>query len=229
MESLKVLVAKKALEYIKDGMVLGLGSGTTVAEFIKLLGNLVRVNEWKIWVIPTSFDSEILALRNNLHVVTLDEYPEPELAIDGADEVDPHKNLIKGGGGAMMREKIIDYAAKKLLIIVDESKLVNKLCEKRPIPLEVLPFAWRFVINELNKLKGKAIIRPCAGGKIGPIVTDNGNLIVDYFPEKPLENPEEVEITLKSIPGVLETGIFLGKKVWKVLVGCRGGTVRVIE
>ena len=229
MSSLKTLVAKRALEYVKDGMVLGLGSGTTVAEFIKLLGKRIKEMDWKIWAIPTSLDSEILALRNGLHIVTLDEYPEPDLAVDGADEVDPHKNLIKGGGGAMLREKIVDYASKRLIIIVDESKLVKGLCEKRPIPLEVLPFAWRYVIHTLSKNGSRAILRPSGGGKIGPIVTDNGNLIIDYFPGRIIENPKEIETFLKNIPGILETGIFLGEKVWRVLVSYKSGKVEVIE
>jgi len=222
----KTAVAKEALKYIKDGTILGLGSGSTVAKFIEFLGNRVREEGLRISVVPTSIDSKIMALRYGLSLVSLDEYPNPDVAIDGADEVDPVKNLIKGGGGAMLREKIVDYASKVFIVIVDETKLVNHLCEKRPIPLEVMPFAWRTVIKTLTeKLKGRAILRPCGRGKLGPVITDNGNLIVDFFPKNLEFDVELMEAELKEIPGVLETGIFLGSRVSKILVGRSNGTV----
>jgi len=222
----KIVAAKKALSYVKDGMVLGLGSGTTVAKFVELLGDRVKEEELRVQVVPTSIDSEIMALRHGLSITSLDEYPNPDLAIDGADEVDPAKNLIKGGGGAMLREKVVDYASKVFVVIVDETKLVKHLCEKRPIPLEVIPFAWRTVIRTLTEeLRGRAILRPCSGGKLGPVITDNGNLIVDFFPKSLEFDVESMEVMLKRIPGVLETGIFLGSRVTKVIVGRDDGAV----
>lgn len=222
----KIVAARKALDYVKDGMVLGLGSGTTVAKFIELLGRQIKERKLRVQVVPTSIDSEIMALRQGLSITSLDEYPNPDLAIDGADEVDPIKNLIKGGGGAMLREKVIDYASKVFIVIVDETKLVKHLCEMRPIPLEVIPFAWRTVVKTLTEeLGGRAILRPCSGGKLGPVITDNGNLIVDFFPKDLKFDVESMEINLKRIPGILETGIFIGSKVTRVIVGRSNGTV----
>ncbi len=220
----KELVGRKAAELVKDGMVLGLGSGTTVAEFVKSLGERVREEGLIVYVVPTSLDSEIMAVEYGLHVVTLTEYPEPDLAVDGADEVDPYKNLIKGGGGAMTREKIVDYAAKRLVIIVDEGKLVKNLCEKKPIPIEVLSFSWKCVMKKLEKLGGSASLRLCGGGKLGPIVTDNGNLIIDYRPKGGFD-AKALNQALKDIPGVVETGLFTGDKVDTVMVGYRNGEI----
>lgn len=225
-DSGKIAAAKRALEYIRDGMVIGLGSGTTVAKFVELLGNKVREEGLEVQVVPTSIDSKIMALRQRIRVTYLDEHPSPDIAVDGADEVDPSRNLIKGGGGAMLREKVVDYASKIFIVIVDETKLVNHLCEKRPIPLEVIPFAWRTVIRTLTEeFRGKAILRPCGGGKLGPVVTDNGNFIVDFFPKNLEFDVESIDVELKRIPGVLETGVFLGSKVSKVIVGRSDGTV----
>jgi len=230
VEAAKVAAARRALDYVEDGMALGLGSGTTVAKFVELLGERVRREGLDVSVVPTSLDTEVMALRQGLRVASLSECPRPDLAVDGADEVDPQKNLIKGGGGAMLREKVVDYASKSFIVIVDESKLVRHLCERRPIPLEVLPMAWRFVLTALTEeLGGRAILRPCGGGKLGPVVTDNGNLIVDFFPESLDFEPSAMDAALKRVPGVLETGIFTGSKVSRVIVGRGDGSVREIS
>lgn len=216
----KMRAARYALKFVRDGMVIGLGSGTTVALFIKLLGEKVRKEGLNIIGIPTSYDVEILAYKNGLKIASLNEYPFPDIAIDGADEVDPSKNLIKGGGGALTREKIVDYASKRLIIIVDDSKLVKRLCSKKPIPIEVLPFSWRNIIYRLNKIGGRAELRYASGGKVGPIVTDNGNFIIDYIPFPDLlRDIRKLNTDLKLIPGVIETGIFYGEKIYKVIVG----------
>ncbi len=223
MEELKRRAALKALEYVEDGMVLGGGSGTTVAIFLKLLAEKVRKEDLNVTIIPTSYDVRILALNNGLKIASLDEYPTPDLAIDGADEVDPNKNLIKGGGAALLREKVVDYAAKQLVIIVDETKIVERLCSRFPIPLEVLPFAWKTVVDRLSKM-GTATVRYAKRGKVGPIMTDNGNFIVDFRPLRDLiDDLIGLNYKLLSIPGVLETGIFLGTYVDKIIVGTREG------
>ncbi|HDJ89342.1 MAG TPA: ribose 5-phosphate isomerase A, partial [Thermoprotei archaeon] len=216
----KKRAAEYALNFIKDGMVVGLGSGSTVAIFIKLLGEMVRNEGLDIIGIPTSYDVEILAYSSGLKIASLNEYPFPDIAIDGADEVDPNKNLIKGGGGALTREKIVDYAAKKLIIIVDDSKLVNKLCSKNPIPLEVLPFSWKNIICRLKEIGGEAKLRFSKTGKVGPIITDNGNFIIDFQPtDILLKDLKQLDINLKMIPGIFETGIFYGEKIYKVVIG----------
>lgn len=216
----KMMAARYALKFIRDGMVVGLGSGSTVAIFIKLLGERVREEGLNIIGIPTSYDVEILAYKNGLKIASLNEYPFPDIAIDGADEVDPNKNLIKGGGGALTREKIVDYASKKLIIIVDDSKLVKRLCSRRPIPIEVLSFSWRNIIYRLNKIGGRAELRYTDKGKVGPVVTDNGNFIIDYMPNPDLlKDIRKLDIDLKLIPGVVETGIFYGEMVYKVIIG----------
>ncbi|RLE60253.1 MAG: ribose 5-phosphate isomerase A [Thermoprotei archaeon] len=223
MEELKRRAALKALEYVEDGMVLGGGSGSTVAIFLKLLAEKVRKEDLDVTIIPTSYDVRILALNNGLKIASLDEYPTPDLAIDGADEVDPNKNLIKGGGAALLREKVVDYAAKQLVIIVDETKIVERLCSRFPIPLEVLPFAWKTVVDRLSKM-GTATVRYAKRGKVGPIMTDNGNFIVDFRPSRDLiDDLIGLNYKLLSIPGVLETGIFLGTYVDKIIVGTREG------
>jgi len=228
MEELKRRAALKALEYVEDGMVLGGGSGSTVAIFLKLLAEKVRKEDLDVTIIPTSYDVSILALNNGLKIASLDEYPTPDLAIDGADEVDPYKNLIKGGGAALLREKIVDYFARQLIIIVDETKIVEKLCSRFPIPLEVLPFAWKTVINRLSKI-GTATVRYAKRGKVGPIITDNGNFIIDFNPSQNLtDNLAELNYKILSIPGVLETGIFLGTHVNKVIIGTREG-VKILQ
>ena len=141
-EAKRAAAFKAVQELVEDGMVVGLGSGSTMAYAIQALAERVRSEELDILCIPTSYQVFFLAVRNGLRITSLDEHPEPDLALDGADQVDKDLNLIKGGGAAMTREKIVDYASKRLAIIVDEAKLAERLGEKGlPVPLEVLPFS----------------------------------------------------------------------------------------
>ncbi len=212
----KYNAAKIALELVKDGMVLGIGSGTTVEIFLKLLGEKVKREGWEIYGVPSSYQSHLLAIENGIRVVDLVEY-EPEICIDGADQVDAKMNCIKGGGGAMTREKIVAMASRKVVIIVDESKLVEEL--SMPVPVEVLPFAYGYVSRELKDIATKVVMRQ-GSGKIGPVITDNGNLIVDCdFGKIPDERVEEIELKINRIPGVVENGIFPKKIVDDVVVG----------
>ncbi len=212
----KYNAAKIALKLVKDGMVLGIGSGTTVEIFLNLLGEKIRKEEWEIYGIPSSYQSYLLAIKNGIRVVDLINY-EPEICIDGADQVDAKMNCIKGGGAAMTREKIVATASKKVVIIVDESKLAEKL--SMPVPVEVLPFAHGHVTRKLKEMGAEVVIRQ-GSGKIGPVITDNGNFILDCdFGEILDDRVEEVELRINQIPGVIENGIFPKKIVDDVVVG----------
>jgi len=204
--------AKKALEFVKSGMILGLGTGRTSEIFIKLLAK----KKLKIICVPTSKRTERVARRAGLVVKELNEVKGVDLAVDGADQVDKEMNLIKGYGGALFREKIVDYAAKRFVVVVDERKLRNELGGW--VPLEVSSFAVEQVRRELGWLGADSRLR-MKGKK--RFITDNGNVIVDAYFER-INRPEKLHETLKDIPGVIETGIFAGG-VWKVIIGTERG------
>ncbi|RLF20923.1 MAG: ribose 5-phosphate isomerase A [Thermoprotei archaeon] len=215
----KERAAKKAVEFIKDGQIVGVGSGTTVELFIKILAERIKREGLDIITIPTSFRTYQLLAEYNFKIASLNEYPDLDIAIDGADEVDSHLNLIKGGGAAHTLEKIVDYSARDFIVIVDYRKISNKLCEKRYIPIEVIPIAIKRVTKELMKM-GAVDVRLRGGepNKYGPLITELGNVILDTK-FKPLENPESMEREIKTIPGVVEVGIFSGRHVSMVIVG----------
>jgi ribose 5-phosphate isomerase A len=208
--------AEKALRYVKSGMVVGLGTGKTSEIFIKLLGRKVKEKKMKVVCVPTSVRTEKVARKAGLIVRKLNEVKGVDLAVDGADQVDRKLNLIKGYGGALFREKIVDYGAKRFVVIVDESKLREELGGR--VPLEVSPFAVEQVRRELRKFGVGGKIRMKNGQRF---ITDNWNSIVDVYFEK-ISNPKRVDMLLRSIPGVIETGIF-AEKVWKVIVGSKAG------
>ena len=209
----KINAAKGALEYVKDGMCIGLGSGSTAREFIKLLVEKVKNEKLKVRCVTTSTDTRALAIENNLWVVEPDTISQIDLAIDGADIV-TKTALLKGGGGALTREKIIDYNAKQFIVIVDEDKIRDKLVGN--VALEVLPFAAPFVLRELKKYN--PVIR-MAKKKLGPIISDNGSFIIDM--EMDVADPKKTENWLKSIPGIIENGIFT--KFDKIIIGKKEG------
>ena len=211
------------MKLIKDGMVLGIGSGSTVEMFLRELGKRIKAEELEIFGIPTSYQSHLVAVENGIKVVDLIQFPEPELCVDGADQIDSSLNCIKGGGGALTREKIVAFASKKFIVIADESKLVDKL--SMPVPVEVLPFAYGFVKRRIERLGGTCELR-IGSGKVGPVVSDNGNFIVDCNFGR-IESPEELETMLNTIPGVIENGIFVNI-VDRVIVG-RDDGVRILE
>ena len=213
MSKAKINAAKAALEYVKDGMCVGLGSGTTVREFIKLLGEKVRKG-LDITCVTTSFDSRMLAIENGIKVTETDAIQDIDLAVDGADTV-TKKALLKGGGGALTREKIIDYNAKKFIVIVDESKVVDGTLEGE-VNLEVLPFAAPLIMNELRQYN--PTIRK-AKSKLGPVISDNGCFIIDLHMK--LEDPEKTEQWLKSMPGLIENGVFTKFDI--IIVGSETG------
>lgn len=206
VDNAKREVASEAAMMVNDGEILGLGTGSTAHYFIQKLGDRIKNEEIEIMGIPTSYQSFFLARDCGIPLTTLDEHL-PDLAVDGADEVDPDLNLIKGGGAAHTLEKIVDSAAKKFLVIVDESKKVKKLGDF-PVPLEVIPSAYRPVTELVKKIGGLPSLR-MAQMKDGPVITDNNNFVVDVQ-FKEILDPQELEIQLNNIPGVLENGIFPG-------------------
>ncbi|MEM2093293.1 MAG: ribose 5-phosphate isomerase A [Candidatus Bathyarchaeia archaeon] len=209
VEKAKRYAAVEAVKHVKDGFVVGLGSGSTVVYAAEEMGRKVRNGELRIKVVPTSYQALMLAVDNGIPLTTLDENPTLDLTIDGADQIDESLNLIKGMGGALTREKIVASASKELIVIADESKKVGFLGENNhPVPIEILPFALKPVMLKIRELGGQPRLRE-SHGKVGPVVTDNGNFIVDaYFGV--IRNPLDLDMRLNSIPGVVETGLFVG-------------------
>lgn len=201
--------ALEAVKHVNDHAIIGLGSGTTVAYAIEAIGEKIKTKSLNVKGIPSSSQAFQLAVKYGIPVTTLEEHSIIDLTIDGADQVDPNLNLIKGMGAALMREKIVASASKQNIIIVDEGKKVEKLGEKNhPVPIEVLPFATAYVQRRIEEMGGKTVLREVKG-KLGPIITDNGNVILDaVFGE--IYDLIVLAIKLKMIPGVLETGLFVG-------------------
>ena len=206
---MKQQVGKAAAERVKSEMIVGLGTGSTSAYMIQFLGERLQSGQLKdIKGIPTSFQSTVLAKKYGVPLTTLDEVDHMDIAIDGADEVDPQKNLIKGGGAAHTREKIVDCLAEQFIVVVDSSKLVDKLGSTFLLPVEVIPMAMNSVIRGIKKLGGQPEVR-MGIKKAGPVVTDQGNLVIDVKFDS-IDNPGELEKSLNNIPGVLENGLFVG-------------------
>ncbi|MCJ7721790.1 ribose-5-phosphate isomerase RpiA, partial [Candidatus Bathyarchaeota archaeon] len=207
-EEAKKRVALEAVKHVEDGFVVGLGSGSTAAYVIQEIGRLMQQDGLRVLGVPSSSQAMILAVRSGVPLTTLDEYPILDLAIDGADEVDHKLDMIKGGGGALTREKIVASAAKQVVIVADETKLVEKLGTTFRVPVEVLPFALATATAGINELNGKTLLR-AGKGKVGAVVTDNGNYIVDVD-FGAIADIKELNQRLKLIPGVIETGLFIG-------------------
>jgi ribose 5-phosphate isomerase A len=208
IDELKRKAAFEAVKHIKDGFVVGLGSGSTAALAIKALGERVKRELLSVLAVPSSYQAFLLAAECGIAVTTLEEHGVIDVTIDGADQIDPKLNLIKGMGAALAREKIVASASKQNIIIADESKRVKVLGENgHPVPIEVLPFAIAVVKRRIEAVGGKAVLRE-GKCKVGPVITDNGNAVLDaVFGE--IHNPPELEVTLKMIPGVVETGLFV--------------------
>tara|TARA_Y200000002_G_scaffold255058_1_gene211527 strand:+ start:177 stop:872 length:696 start_codon:yes stop_codon:yes gene_type:complete len=206
---MKQIVADAAVKEIEDGMIIGLGSGSTAALMIKSLAGQIRSGKLKnIRGVPTSFQSEVLAMELEIPLIDLASANQIDLAIDGADEVDPDFQLIKGGGACHVREKLVASKADKLLILVDETKLVQNLNLVFPLPVEVLPSAWKQVKDIISEMSGNSTLR-MATKKAGPVVTDQGNMILDVLFNDGIKDPKDLEILINNIPGVLENGLFV--------------------
>ena len=215
---MKQAVALAAVDQIENGMILGLGSGSTAALMIEALAVKIKTGEIKNVVgVTTSFQGEVLASELDIPLKSLSSVSEIDLAIDGADEVDPKFQLIKGGGACHVQEKLVAALAKKFIVVVDSTKLVEKLNLDFKLPVEVLPSAWKQVQKTLINLGGEGNLR-MAQKKAGPIVTDQGNLILDLTFRNGIDQPELLESQINNIPGVLENGLFVNLTD-EVLVG----------
>jgi ribose 5-phosphate isomerase A len=205
----KVRAASRAVDHVKNGMVVGIGSGSTAAEAIRILGKRIKAGELKdVKGVPTSYQAVQEAVRAMLPLTTLDEYPELDIGIDGADQMDRQLNAIKGGGGALLREKIVASCCREYILVGDEGKLTDVLGTDQPVYLEVHPFAVVPVVRKLEKMGAKAVVRQGAG-KVGPVVTDNGNTLIDAS-FGPIDDLEELNRLLHMVQGVMETGLFIG-------------------
>ena len=215
---MKQAVAQAAVAQIQNGMILGLGSGSTAALMIEALALKIKSGEIKDVVgVTTSFQGEVLATELGIPLKSLSSVSEIDLAIDGADEVDPNFQLIKGGGACHVQEKLVAALAKKFIVVVDSTKLVDKLNLDFKLPVEVLPSAWKQVQRTLEKIGGVGVLR-MAQKKAGPVVTDQGNLILDFTFNNGINHPELLESQINNVPGVLENGLFINLAD-EVLVG----------
>ena len=201
----KEAAARASLRFVRDGQIVGLGTGSTAAYAVRFLGEQVRAG-LKIHGIPTSVHTREMAISLGIPLTTLEEFQQIDVTIDGADEVDPELNLIKGGGGALLREKIIASATKQLVIIGDSGKKVPML-GKFPLPVEIIPFAQPLLTRRIAALGAKVTLREAASGK--PLITDEGHHILDcQFGQIP--DPPALARQLEAMPGVVEHGMFIG-------------------
>lgn len=222
-EDMKKMAAEKAVEQVDNGMIIGLGTGSTVKYAIKKLGKMVN-DGLKIEGIPTSLRTKKIATKYGIPLVDLNDYTEIDLTIDGADEVDSYLNLIKGGGGALTREKIVAYHSKKEIIVIDETKIVKRLGADFPLPVEVTKYGWNATKKTLEKLGCTAELRTIMGEVY---ITDNSNYILDCDFGR-INEPEALEKKINSIPGVIENGLFIGLAD-EVIVGSKQGIITLEE
>ena len=207
LEVLKELTAKAAVEYVKDGHVVGLGTGSTARYVVLALGERVKAG-LTIKGVPTSCETAELARQQGIPLIDHDNAWIIDVAIDGADQVDPGFNLIKGGGGALLKEKIVAASAKQFIVLVDYTKRVPVLGGSFPLPIEVVPFGWGSTAREIEALtKSRVVLRERNGT---PFKTETGNMIVDVHLAR-IDQPRELEIALNQIPGVVETGLFVNR------------------
>ncbi len=203
MDDLKKQASIAALEAIKDGMIVGLGTGSTATHFIRELGVRVQAG-LRVHGIPTSEESRKLAVEVGIPLTTLREHLIIDVTVDGADEVSDGLDLIKGLGGALVREKVVAHASKKVIIVVDETKLTGRLGVKAPIPIEVVPFALEVARGQLILWGGEAKLREKEGK---PFLSDNGNYILDWW-HGPIDQPWALEKQIKGVTGIVDSGIF---------------------
>ncbi len=223
----KERVGLEAAKQVQEGMVVGLGTGSTATYFIRELGRRVRDEKLSIRGVASSFACSLLARAEGVPLIPSDQTDRIDLYVDGADEVDPGKGLIKGRGAAMVGEKLLAEACDRFLVIIDEGKLVTRLGAKFPVPVEIMPAALTLVQRGIAALGGKPILRLAPSGKDGPVVSDNGNLILDLT-FAGLPDWDALDAALNGLPGVVGHGLFLRYATKStVLVGSAGG-VRVL-
>lgn len=208
-EARKRLAAMKSLEVVGDGMRIGLGTGSTVAHLLSFLAEKLNTGLLHdVMGVPTSLWTADRARQLGIPLTSLSEHPELDVTIDGADEIDPDLNLIKGLGGALLREKMVAQASKRLVIIADDEKVVDRLGTRSPLPVEVIQFGWQIHLGFFKELGGRPVVRTADGGN--PLVTDNGNYIIDLHFEGGMDDPIEIDHRLHARAGIVETGLFIG-------------------
>ena len=218
LETLKELAARAAVEYVKDGHVVGLGTGSTARYVVLALGERVKAG-LTIKGVPTSRETAVLARQQGIPLIDQDNAWVIDVAIDGADQVDPSFNLIKGGGGALLKEKIVAASAKQFIVMVDHTKRVPVLGGSFPLPIEVVPFGWGSTAREIQAITKSSVVLRERNGV--PFTTEAGHVILDVHLPR-IDHPRELEIALNRIPGVVETGLFVGRTDL-LLVGTENG------
>lgn len=218
---LKQAVGVRAAGYVQPGQIVGLGTGSTAAFFIQELGRRQAMDGLRITCVATSFSSSVLARQSGLVVLPLESFDHIDISVDGADEIDPGLNLIKGGGAAHTREKLVHAMSSRFIVIADDSKRSSRLGEKFRVPVECIPSSVNFVQRRLLEMGAQCELRMARTGKDGPVVTDNGNLVVDVTIAIP--DPLAMETELNSIPGVLENGIFARNRPHLALIAGASG------
>ncbi|MFB6645986.1 ribose 5-phosphate isomerase A [Bacillus toyonensis] len=215
--NLKQLVGEYAANFVKDGMNIGLGTGSTVYWTIQKLGQLVQEGLY-FQAVPTSKETEALAKQLNIPLISLNDVQSLDLTIDGADEIDSDLQLIKGGGGALLREKIVATSSKELIIIADESKLVARL-GNFPLPVEIIPFSWKQTESKIQSLGCQTTLRIKNNETF---ITDNNNMIIDCIFPNHISNPANLHEQLKMITGVVDSGLFINM-TRKAIIGTKNG------
>jgi ribose 5-phosphate isomerase A len=218
-ESWKQMAGEAAAKLVEDGMFIGLGTGSTAKAFIRALGQRVQAGLHIPGAVASSQESADLAASLGIPITTLDLHPELDLYVDGADEIDPQLQLIKGGGGALLREKIVATASKRFIVITDVTKKVSYLGLTCPLPIEVIPFALTPVRLQLQKEGIPAQLRRHAGE---PFLTENHNVILDCAYAQEITNPERIHTWIRNIVGVVETGLFYGIVDQAIIAGPEG-------
>ena len=226
VEGLKRAAAERAVEFIESDTVIGLGTGSTVRPLLGLLAGRLREGGLTgVVAVPTSADTEIRCRELGIPLATLEDHPELALVIDGADEIGPHLGLIKGGGGALFREKVVASAAQRFVVVADESKLVRRLGTRVPLPVEVVPFGWSGLLPFFASLGAEPVLRRSPDG--AAFVTDNGNYLVDCRFPRGIADPGRLARALARRTGVVEDGLFLRMARIAVVAGERG--VRLLK
>lgn len=206
LDDLKRQAAIKSVDYVRDGMIVGLGTGSTAKHVIIALGERVKQG-LKIKGVPTSWETAVLAHKHDVELIETEDEWSIDVTIDGADQVDPQLNLIKGGGGALLKEKVVAVAARQLIIVVDHTKCVPVLGHTFPLPIEVVPFGWGSTARQIEALGYEVVLRK-RDGRI--YKTEAGHYILDMKIER-IDNPAELDVQLNAVPGVVETGLFVGR------------------
>ncbi|QDU70090.1 ribose-5-phosphate isomerase RpiA [Engelhardtia mirabilis] len=226
MSQAKLAAGRRAADLVPDRSTLGLGTGSTVRFFLERLAERIRDEGLEVRGVPTSIDTETVARELGIPLVGLDEVDLLDFTVDGADEIDAEYRMIKGGGGALLREKVVASISRREVIVVGRDKVVERLGTTFDLPVEVVPFALPVVARQIARLGGEPRERQAAGG--GEYRTDNGNAVLDVHFEGGIEDPEALELTLAATPGVVECGLFLGLAD-AVVIADDDGTVEVRE